>query len=207
MNQTQTLLPHDLRDASAAHAILSIVSRPAPPPDDSPDPDRMLEIDDYVFFTLPPTDGTSGPGWLDRLRRQGYAIGPNVEEILRSRSFAPTRGLIYHIAAVRSAHWAPGEIRLADPLAYFIRRRFRTMHPEAICMMREFFGRDDFKRLGISWLAGLHSPEAVDGLDMVLDIASDEDADRIGACCAGTNCIFNARGAFCAELPLERYFD
>lgn len=190
-------------DASAARALIAIVSKAAEEPSA---PDRMLEVDDYIFFTLPPTDGTTGPAWLERLRAQGYAIEPNVEAILRSKSFAPTTGRTYHIAAVRSAHWAPGEIRLAAPLAYFIRRRFRMMHPEAVCLMREFFGREDFKSLGITWLAGLHGPETVDGLEMVLDIASDEDADRIGACCAGTNCIFNARGAFCAELPLERYF-
>ncbi len=202
MNPTSTL-SHE--DASAAAALLSLVSQAASATESAVD--RMLEVDDHIFFTLPKTDGTSGPAWLERLRDQGYAIEPNVEAILRSRSFVPTRGLVYHIAAVRSVRWAPGEIRIADPLAYFIRRRYRMMHPEAVCLMREFFSREDFKSLGISWLAGLHGPETVDGLEMVLDIASDEDADRIGTCCACTGCIFNARGAFCAELPIERYFD
>ncbi|MCX6763157.1 MAG: hypothetical protein NTZ97_00255, partial [Candidatus Moranbacteria bacterium] len=53
---------------------------------------RWREQDGVIYFTLPPTDGTTGSQWIERLEKKGFRIGNYAKSILRSSDFKPTSG-------------------------------------------------------------------------------------------------------------------
>lgn len=54
------------------------------------------EKDDLISFSVI-SDGTSGPGWLQRLRNEGVYVDETVQKVLLSDDFNPTVGIKTHV--------------------------------------------------------------------------------------------------------------
>lgn len=118
----------------------------------------VLEGGVYYTAPLPPSEGVTGPRWIERLDSKGFRVTPDGESFLRSNDFKPTVGVVHRLA-ILPARFFPEQRRRTR----FIReegqdRRWNELNPEAICILRENFSDDDLLEMGFQWIVGVHEP-------------------------------------------------
>jgi hypothetical protein len=116
-----------------------------------------------VRFTLPPTDGTTGPEWI---RRLGIEEGDTVAQILRSPKFKPTRGVVYEVAVLESRLF---DYQARDRIAEIIRAEaealgLSTPNAEIACLIYGNFSAKEFRELngGRGDVVVMHEPVEVE---------------------------------------------
>ncbi len=62
---------------------------------------RFRERDGVIYFTLPATDGTTGPVWINRLEAKGFRLSKWSKDVLNSPEFRPTTGVVREIAVLK----------------------------------------------------------------------------------------------------------
>lgn len=131
---------------------------------------RWYEQDAVIDFTLQPTDGTTGPGWIERHRQRGIGIEWYAENMLLSDSFKPTTGVVYKIKVLKGRLFSDGEritsnIRASAYAGIFTQgQKLFDPNMEAACLIREMFTDEEIEAMGLSWIFTMHEPfEDYDG--------------------------------------------
>lgn len=118
---------------------------------------EWVERDGVVYFTLPPTDGTTGEGWISRLERAGYRpAGDCAKSALRSSGFRPTSGVAYGVAVLKGELFGDDDRCTRNVRAEASRRGFTTPNAEIACLIREQFSDGELAAMGLWYIVAMH---------------------------------------------------
>ncbi len=123
----------------------------APPP-------SWREQDGVIYFTLPPTDGTTGPAWIARLEKKGFRLSKWAKDVLLSREFKPTTGVTSEIAVLKGMLFEDKDRITQNICDLAIDRKLITPNAEIACLIREMFSDNDIEAMGLWWIVAMHEP-------------------------------------------------
>ncbi len=151
---------------------------------------RWREENGVIYFTLPPTDGTTGEEWIARLESKDFHIGNHAKSVLRSDDFKPTSGVTTEVAVLKGTLFTDNDritrnIRAKAYAGTFTQgRKLSDPNPEVACLIRENFSDEDLKVMGFWWLVAMHEPiKDSDGDPGLLDAYRNDDGCWLGAYC------------------------
>jgi len=134
------------------------------------------EQDGVICFTLPPTDGTTGPQWIERLEARGFRLSKWAKDVLNSKDFKPTSGVIYNIAVLKGTLWSDNKRITKNIRAEANNRKLTKANAEVACMIREKFTKEDIEAMGLSWIITMHEPiKDSDGDPSLLRVSRGDD--------------------------------
>lgn len=116
------------------------------------------EKDGVISFTLPPTDGTTGSQWIERLERKGFRLSKRAKDVLNSLDFKPTNGIISDIAVLKGMLWNDSNRITKNIRAEAEKRSFTKPNAEIACLIREKFSDEEIEAMGIWWIVAMHEP-------------------------------------------------
>ncbi len=117
-------------------------------------PREWYEKDGIVYLEVT-SDGTSGPGWMKRLNRQGIGLHGNATTALLSEEFTATKGVTYKVAILRTRK---DNAVFADIEWEASHLGFHKLPVEVACLLREKFWDWEVKAMGLSWIEVMHEP-------------------------------------------------
>jgi len=119
---------------------------------------KWREQDGVIYFTLPSTDGTTGPQWIKRLEDKGFRLSKWAKDVLNSADFAPTNGTIYEIAVLKGMLWDDNQRITKNIRAEADDRNFKKPNAEVACLIREMFTDKEIEDMGLWWIVAMHEP-------------------------------------------------
>jgi hypothetical protein len=119
---------------------------------------RWSERDGVIYFILPPTDGTTGSQWIDRLEKQGVKGSKWAKDILSSSDFVPTSGATYEIAVLKGILWNDNQRVTKNIRAEADSRNLAKPNAEVACLIREMFSDKELEVMGLWWIVAMHDP-------------------------------------------------
>jgi len=160
---------------------------------------------DLIYITLPPSEGVTGPQWIERLENQDEQLSDDVKATLNSKDFKPTApGFVYRIVALKATFWKKDSGRTTKVIqAEGLFRKWLELHPEAVCIIRECFSDKQLEKMGIFWIAGIHKPIEVDGDPHFLSAFRHDGGGWLFAFWAFPDFHWGDAGAFAWSLPQE----
>lgn len=119
---------------------------------------RWQERDGVIYFTLPLTDGTTGPEWIARLEKKKYNVGSYAKQMLLSPDFKPTTGVINEIAVLKGMLFQDNK-RITKNIRAEAKQRVLTIpNAEVACLIRDTFTDDELEKMGLMWIITMHEP-------------------------------------------------
>ncbi len=116
------------------------------------------EENGVIYFTLPPTDGTTGEAWIKRLEEKKFRISDYTKRVLRSPDFKPTSGVTTEIAVLKGMLFK-GNDRITKKIRTEADRRGWTKpNAEIACLIREMFSDKELEAMGLRWIVTMHRP-------------------------------------------------
>lgn len=106
----------------------------------------VLTVNDdkiYVSFRSP---GISGAEWFEKLKSHGIEIEPDVESILKSKGFVPTKN-DYKLVIIVGSKFQYGNRTISFVREHAYRRGLFKVTLEAACILRYLFSDDDLKEM------------------------------------------------------------
>ena len=116
------------------------------------------EQDGVIRFTLPPTDNTTGPQWIERLETKGFKLSKWAKDVLNSQDFKPTNGVINEIVVLKGMLWNDNQRTTKNIRAEAGNRGFTKPNAEVACLIREMFSDEEIEAMGFIWLVAMHEP-------------------------------------------------
>ena len=145
---------------------------------------RWREQDGIIYFTLPPTDGTTGEDWIVRLQSKGFQIDDYVKSILQSKDFAPTNGITNEIAVLKGLLFSDSDRITKNIRTEAYRLKFGKPNAEVACLIREVFTDKELEAMGLWWIVAMHEPIKDSGGDpRLLSALRGDDGRRLRADC------------------------
>lgn len=145
---------------------------------------RWREQDGVIYFTLPPTDNTTGPEWIKRLEGKGFRIGDYAKSMLCSPDLKPTNGVIYEIAVLKGMLFEDDDRITKKIRAEANRLNLNKPNAEVACLVREKFTDEELEAMGLWWVVIMHEPIKDSGGDPdLLDVSRGGNGRWLDACC------------------------
>ncbi len=125
---------------------------------------RWREENGVIYFTLPPTDGTTGEEWIARLESKDFHIGNHAKSVLRSDDFKPTSGVTTEVAVLKGTLFTDNDritrnIRAKAYAGTFTQgRKLSNPNAEVACLVREMFSNKELEAMGLWWIVAMHEP-------------------------------------------------
>ena len=116
------------------------------------------EQDGVIRFTLPSTDGTTGPQWIDRLEGKGFRLSKWAKDVLNLKDFKPTSGVINEIAVLKGMFWNDNKRITKNIRAEADSRKLTKPNAEVACLIREMFSDEEIEAMGLVWIVAMHEP-------------------------------------------------
>lgn len=122
------------------------------------EPTRSWREEDGVIYFSVTSDGTTGEGWIRRLRGNGFHVENYAKQILRSLNFRPTSGVTTEVAVLKSVLFEDND-RITDKIRdEASRRNLTTPNAELACLIREKFTNEEFEAMRLRWIVVMHEP-------------------------------------------------
>jgi hypothetical protein len=132
---------------------------------------RWQEENGVITFTLPPTDGTTGEQWIERLEKKGFRVSDYGKEILRFDAFKPTTGIVYAVKVLKGELFSESDRITKTIRAKAKELKLLDLPAEAACLIRENFTDEELADMGLRWIVVMHEPIKVsDGGLKLLDV-------------------------------------
>jgi len=110
---------------------------------------RWREQDGVIYFTLPPTNGTTGPQLIDRLEKKGFRLSKWAKDVLNSKDFKPTTGVVNEIAVLKGVLFEDDDRITKKIRAEADKRKLATPNAEITCQIREMFTDEEIEAMGL----------------------------------------------------------
>ena len=161
--------------------------------------------DNLIYITLPPSEGITGPSWIDYFYEKDFKLSAEAQVALKSKAFEPTLpGFVHRIVVLRANFWKKDPERInKDIWAEGVSRKWLETHPEAVCLIRKCFSDRQLKDMGLEWIVGIHKPIVVLGKPHFLFARRIGETRCLDARNARPDCEWNEYGAFAWSLPQE----
>ncbi|MEI7709750.1 MAG: hypothetical protein WCI76_03485 [bacterium] len=156
-------------------------------------------------ITLPPSEGITGPQWIDDLESLDCKLSDDAKTALRSPHFRPTvPGTVHKIVALRATFWKKDSERKTKAVqAEGAKRKWVETHPEAVCIFRKCFSDKQLEKMGLLWIVGIHKPIEVGGGPRFLSADRRVGGRWFDADYASPDDRWRDAGAFFWSLPQE----
>ena len=115
------------------------------------------EKDDVIYFSVT-SDGTTGRGWITRLKSEGFCLSDYAKQVLRSPDFKPTNGVTTEVAVLKWALFEENDRKMKKIRAEADKRKLSEPNAEVACLIRENFSDDDIEAMGLIWIVTMHEP-------------------------------------------------
>lgn len=123
---------------------------------------RWREEDGIIYFIVT-SDGTSGEAWIKRLEEKGFRVSEYAKNILYSKYFKPTNGVIYEIAVLKGLHFDDNSRITSSIRKKASEMKRTTPNAEASCLIRENFTDKDLEAMDLKYIVVMHEPIKVSG--------------------------------------------
>ena len=148
------------------------------------EPTRNWREQDGVIYFSVPSDGTTGPQWIERLEGKGFRLSDYAKSVLRSPDFKPTSGVTTEIAILKGMLFADNDRITKKIRAEADKRKLTKSNAEVACLIRENFSDKEIEALGLWWIVAMHEPIKDSGGGPSLLGADRYDGGRwLNACC------------------------
>lgn len=150
---------------------------------------RFREQNGVIYFTLAATDGTTGPQWIDRLEKKGFRLSKWAKDVLNSKDFKPTKGIVNEIAVLKGMLFGDNNRITKKIRAEAEKRKLITPNAEVACMIREMFTDKEIEEMGLIWIIVMHEPiNDSDGDPRLLYVNRDGGGQWVGTTCDNPDC-------------------
>lgn len=125
---------------------------------------RWREEDGVIYFSVGPTDGTTGEGWIYRLKSKGIDLSGEAREVLQSPDFKPTSGVTTEVAVLRGRCFSADDSSIEDIRAYSEglqtsdKRKLIAPSAELACLIREKFTDKEIEAMRLRDIIVMHEP-------------------------------------------------
>lgn len=119
---------------------------------------RWSEQDGVITFTLPATDGTTGEQWITRTEKKGNRVGDYAKQLLRSRDFKPTTGVVYTVKVLKGELFSDSDRITKNIRAKAKEMKLGQLNAEAACLIRENFTDEELEAMGLWYIVVMHEP-------------------------------------------------
>jgi len=145
---------------------------------------RFREQNGVIYFTLPDTEGMTGPQWIERLEKKGFQLSKWAKDVLNSSDFKPTTGVVNNIAVLKGELFSEADRITKKIRAEADRRKLTTPNAEIACMIRKMFTDEEIKAMGLIWIVAMHEPiKDSDGVLNLLSAHRNDDGRWLDAYC------------------------
>jgi hypothetical protein len=147
------------------------------------EPARRFRVEGgVIYFTLPATDGTTGPQWIERLEKKGVQLSKWAKDVLNSPDFKPTTGVVNNIAVLKGELFTDSNRITSKIRAEADKRKFSKPNAEIACWIRDTFTDKEIEEMGLIWIVAMHEPiKDSDGDLGLLDAGRHGDGPWLGA--------------------------
>jgi len=163
---------------------------------------RWREQDGVIYFRLPPTDGTTGKGWIDRLEGKLFRLSGYAKSVLCAPNFVPTAGVVNEIGVLKGLLFSDEERITKSIRAEADKRKFQKPNAEVACLTREMFTDEELEAMGLWWIAVMHDPiNAAGGAPSLLGVSRHADGLWLNAYVGKPAFRWNRSGGFAFAVP------
>lgn len=170
------------------------------------------EENDIVY--LPPftTDGTTGEGWIYRLKSNGFHVGDDAQQMLLSPFFRPSKpGTVIESVILKSKLFHDDDHRTMTNIYGYARRAFlgpnrrKLMLPNAelACLIRLNFTGEEIEAMGMGYIITVHEPipnSHNTPYFLGVDSSGVDGGNRLNHSCASPGLPWGGSGGFAFEL-------
>ncbi|MEI6396980.1 MAG: hypothetical protein WCO48_02835 [Candidatus Taylorbacteria bacterium] len=163
---------------------------------------RWREQDGAIYFTLPVTEGLTGPQWIERLEKKNLRVGDWAKDVLGKTAFKPTTGVVREIAVLKGMLFEDNNrttkgIRAAGDKRKLKHGKASEMNAEIACQIREMFTDKEIEDMGLIWIVVMHDLiKDSDGDLNLLDADRDDDGRWLDAYYDGPDDRFRRESGF-----------
>lgn len=118
---------------------------------------KWWEENGVIYFKVM-SDGTTGEEWIHRLERQGFKLSKSAKDLLLSKDFKVTTGVVYTIAVLKGNLFTDNNRIIKKIRSEAAKRKLATPNAEVACLIREMFSDDEIKTMGFIWIVTFHKP-------------------------------------------------
>ena len=118
---------------------------------------RWTEREGVIYFSVT-SDGTTGPQWIERLKKKGFRISDWAESLLKSDDFKPTNGVTTEVAVLKGMLWKDSDRITSNIRAEADKRKLEKPNAEVACLIRERLADEDIEAMGLWWIVTMHEP-------------------------------------------------
>lgn len=111
-----------------------------------------------VVYLSVSSDGTTGPQWIERLKKAGHRVSDRAKQALNSKDFVPTSGVIYEIAILTSVIFGDLDCVTTKICVEAGKRGLARPNVEIACLIRANFTQKDITAMGIYSIVVMHEP-------------------------------------------------
>lgn len=121
------------------------------------DGQQWREENGVIYFEVT-SDGTTGPKWIERLKKKNFQLSDSAKSVLRSSDFKPTSSKTYRIAVLKGRLFTDSD-RITNKIrAEANARNLEVPSAEVACLIREKFSDEDLETMGFWWIVVFHEP-------------------------------------------------
>lgn len=154
-----------------------------------------------VIYLSVTSDGTTGPEWIERLKKKYFRVSDDAKSVLLSSDFKPTSGVNMEIAILKSSLFM-NAFSSEDPTTRRIRaeadkRKLTKPNAEVACLIREEFSDEDLEPLGLGQIVTMHEPIKGDlGIPFLLSTGLGDCYRQLDAICDGPGDVWFGQYSF-----------
>lgn len=111
----------------------------------------------YVIRMTLRSLGKSGKDWVDWFEEKGIFLNEDATSILLSRYFKPSKKEI-KVSILRGSMFNAWERNWVSVTKLAQKHGYKLATPEVICLLREHCTNEEFKKLDLAYIHGMHSP-------------------------------------------------
>lgn len=140
------------------------------------EPIRSWREEDGVIYFSVTSDGTTCEDWIKRLCGNGFRVGDNAKQVLRSPNFKPTNGVTTEVAVLKGMLFEDNDRITKKIRAEADKRKLSKPNAELACLIREKFTDKEIEAMGLIWIVAMHEPiNDSDGDPVLLDASRSGD--------------------------------
>jgi hypothetical protein len=115
------------------------------------------EQDGVIYFSVT-SEGTTGEDWIKRLSGNGFRVGDDAKQVLRSPDFKPTSGVTTEVAVLKGTLFEDNDRIMKKIHAEADKYKLSKSNAELACLIREKFTDKEIEAMGLVWIVAMHEP-------------------------------------------------
>ena len=160
------------------------------------EPTRSWREQDGVIYSSVTSNGTTGKGWIIRLKSNDFHVSTHAKRVLRSPDFKPTNGVTTEIAILKGTIFEDNNRITKKIRAFATERKLLKPNAELACLIRLTFTDAEFETMGLCQIVAMHEPINDYGNPSLLGAGPGGDWQWLSAYCGEPGRRWNRRSGF-----------